>query len=97
MLCRGLTDLGIPFAEPQGAFYVYANVAQTGVEATEFCERLLAEGRVMIFPGRIYGDYTDDYARMSLTQPVPRIHEALGRMAEVVSAIREESRARLGA
>lgn len=90
VLCHGLTELGIPFAEPQGAFYVYARVAETGVEATEFCQRLLAEGQVMIFPGKVYGDYTDDYARMSLTQPVPRIHEALERMAGVVETIRKE-------
>ena len=89
-LCDGLTEMGIPFAEPQGAFYVYAKVAEIGVPATEFCERLLADGRVMIFPGKIYGDYTDDYARMSLTQSVPRIHEALARMAEVVATIRGE-------
>lgn len=90
MLCAGLDELGIPYAEPEGAFYVYARVAETGVGATEFCERLLAEGRVMIFPGKIYGDYTDDFARMSLTQPVPRIEEALGRMAGVVESIRAE-------
>ena len=90
VLCAGLDELGIPYAEPEGAFYVYARVAETGVGATEFCERLLAEGRVMIFPGKIYGDYTDDFARMSLTQPVPRIEEALGRMAGVVESIRAE-------
>ena len=90
-LCAGLDALGIPYAEPQGAFYVYARVAETGVEATEFCERLLRDGQVMIFPGKIYGDYTDDFARLSLTQPVPRIHEALERMAGVVEAIRAES------
>ena len=89
-LCAGLDELGIPYAEPQGAFYVYAKVAETGVEAAEFCERLLAEGRVMIFPGTVYGDYTDDYARLSLTQPVPRIQEALERMAGVVESIRAE-------
>ncbi len=90
VLCDGLDELGIPYAKPQGAFYVYARVAETGVGATEFCERLLAEGRVMIFPGRIYGDYTDDYARMSLTQTIPRIEEALERMAGVVDAVRSE-------
>jgi aspartate/methionine/tyrosine aminotransferase len=90
VLCSGLRELGIPYAEPEGAFYVYARVAETGLTATEFCERLLAEGRVMIFPGKIYGDYTDDFARFSLTQPVPRIREALGRMAGVVESIRTE-------
>jgi aspartate/methionine/tyrosine aminotransferase len=91
VLCAGLDELGIPHAEPQGAFYVYARVAATGVSATEFCERVLSEGRVMIFPGRMYGDYTDDYARISLTQSVPRIREALARMAKVVEAIRAEN------
>ncbi len=87
-LCAGLEEMGIPYAEPQGAFYVYAKVSETGVPATEFCERLLAEGRVMIFPGKMYGDYTDDWARISLTQSVPRIQEALGRMAGVVERLR---------
>ena len=91
VLCEGLTSLGIPFAEPQGAFYVYAKVSESGVEATEFCERLLREGQVMIFPGRVYGDYTDDYARFSLTQSVPRIREAVDRMAGVVESIRKEA------
>lgn len=90
VLCAGLDALGIPYAEPEGAFYVYARVADTGVPATDFCERLLADGRVMIFPGKVYGDYTDDFARMSLTQPVPRIEEALERIAAVVEAIRAE-------
>lgn len=90
VLCDGLQDMGISFAQPQGAFYVYAKVAETGMEATEFCYRLLREGQVMIFPGKMYGDYTDDWARMSLTQSVPKIREALERMATVVAAIREE-------
>ena len=85
-----LTAMGIPFAEPQGAFYVYADVSSTGLEATEFCERLLREGQVMIIPGKVYGDYTDDYARISLTQSVSRIREALDRMASVVRAVRGE-------
>ena len=76
----------------EGGFAAVADrLGFTGADATEFCERLLREGRVMIFPGKIYGDYTDDYARLSLTQSVPRITEALHRMADVVGALRRES------
>jgi aminotransferase len=89
-MCEGLNEIGIPYAEPQGAFYVYANVAAVGVPASQFCERLLSEGRVMIYPGTIYGDYTDDFVRMSLTQSVPKIREAMARMGRVVDAIRAE-------
>lgn len=88
-LMAGLDAMGIPYAEPQGAFYVYANVASTGIGGTAFCERLLREGRVMIYPGSIYGDYTDDFVRMSLT--THRIPEAMARMKAVVDAIRKEA------
>ena len=88
----GLNAMGLRYAEPQGAFYVYAEVASLGVTASEFCERLLSEGRVMMYPGSIYGDHTDDWVRMSMTQPVPRIHEAMTRMSGVVDAIRAGAR-----
>ncbi len=91
-LIKGFQEMGIPYAEPQGAFYVYADVSVTGLPASLFCERLLSEGRVMIYPGRIYGDHTDDYARVSLTQSVPRIREAIERMKSVVHTIRQEQK-----
>ena len=93
-ILQGLEAMGLRYAEPQGAFYVYAEVASLGITASEFCERLLADGRVMMYPGSIYGDHTDDWVRMSMTQPVPRIQEAMNRMRDVVAAIRgERSRA----
>ncbi|SFZ82556.1 aminotransferase [Devosia enhydra] len=92
-MCEGLDAIGIPYAEPQGAFYVYANVAATGLPASEFCQKLLAEGRVLVYPGTIYGDYTDDFVRMSLTQPVARIREAMSRIQTVVNTIRAERKA----
>ena len=93
-ICEGLDAMGMGYAEPQGAFYVYANVASLGlgITAGPFCERLLAEGRVMMYPGTIYGDHTDDFVRMSMTQPVDRIRLAMTRMAEVVESFRAEAR-----
>ncbi|MEM7444677.1 MAG: aminotransferase class I/II-fold pyridoxal phosphate-dependent enzyme, partial [Pseudomonadota bacterium] len=91
-ILAGLDSIGMSYAEPQGGFYVYADVASLGlgIGAGAFCERLLADGRVMMYPGTIYGDHTDDFVRMSMTQPVPRITEAMGRMAGVVDRIRAE-------
>ena len=88
-LCQGLAAMGIPYADPQGAFFVYANVSGVGMGATEFCEKLLRDGKVLVFPGVVYGDYTDDFVRLSLTQPVDKIREACARMASVVASIRE--------
>jgi aspartate/methionine/tyrosine aminotransferase len=43
---------------------------------------------VLVFPGVVYGDYTDDFVRLSLTQPVAKIREACARMAGVVASVR---------
>jgi aspartate/methionine/tyrosine aminotransferase len=95
-LCEGLASMGIPYADPQGAFFVYANVSSVGMGATAFCERLLRDGSVLVFPGVVYGDYTDDFVRLSLTQPVERIHEACARMAGVVASLGSGPRSNAG-
>lgn len=91
-ICEGLDAVGMRYAEPQGGFYVYADVASLGlgITAGTFCERLLADGKVMMYPGTIYGDHTDDFVRMSMTQPADRIRVAMTRIGEVVAAIRAE-------
>jgi aspartate/methionine/tyrosine aminotransferase len=90
VMMAALDRMGLSYAKPNGAFYVYANVSSTGLSASEFCKRLLKEGRVMMFPGSLFGDHCDDYVRISLLQPVPRVEEAARRMAAVVDAIRAE-------
>jgi aminotransferase len=45
-----------------------------------------------MYPGKIYGDHTDDFVRMSMTQPVERIRLAMERMADVVESFRAQSR-----
>jgi aspartate/methionine/tyrosine aminotransferase len=89
-MMAALDGMGIRYTKSNGAFYVYAEVASLGLPASEFCLRLLKEGRVMIFPGSNFGDHTDDYVRISLLQPVPKLEEATRRMAAVVAAIRAE-------
>ncbi|MGY2894876.1 pyridoxal phosphate-dependent aminotransferase [Deinococcus sp. UYEF24] len=80
IMTDALGEMGLRYARPQGAFYVYAEVTSTGLQATEFCERLLQEARVMIFPGSLFGDHTDDFVRISLLQPEPRLKEAVDRI-----------------
>lgn len=94
-ICAGLDGIGMAYAEPQGAFYVYGDVSSLGlgITAGAFCERLLAEGQVMMYPGTIYGDHTDDFVRMSMTQPVDRIKVAMERLAGVVGSFRADSSA----
>lgn len=83
-LMRTLKDLGLSYGFPGGAFYMYTNISSTGLKAPAFCETLLKEGRVLLFPGSLFGDDNDIYVRMSYLQPLPRIEEAIERMAQVI-------------
>ncbi len=84
-LMPALTSLGFTYGHPGGAFYVYTNVSSAGIPAPVFCERLLRESGVMVFPGTMFGDGSMDYIRISYLQPLPRIKEAMDRVAGFVA------------
>ena len=83
-----LTELGMTYGHPGGAFYIYTNVSSTGLPSPRFCEELLRQARVMIFPGSMFGDDSDKYVRISYLQPLARIEEAVARMRGFIRASR---------
>jgi len=87
ILCNGLSELSIPFSEPQGGYYVYADVSSTGLSASDFCLKLLEHGQVIVYPGTLYGDHCDRFVRFSLTQPSDKISDAVNRIKKVVSSL----------
>ena len=51
---------------PDGAFYVYINIAKTGLTAIEFCDQLLEQQGVAMTPGNDFGEHNaDHYVRLS--------------------------------
>lgn len=79
-LLPALDDMGLTYGNPGGAFYVYINVSSTGMSTPDFCERLLRETGVMLFPGTMFGDHDPSYIRLSFLQPLPVLKEAVKRM-----------------
>lgn len=87
-LMPALTAAGFTYGHPGGAFYIYTNISSTGMAAPEFCERLLRETGVMLFPGTMFGDDSTDYIRISYLQPLPMIQEAMARIAAFAARVR---------
>ncbi len=79
-LMEALTNLGFTYGHPGGAFYLYTNVSASGMPASLFCEELLRETGVMVFPGMLFGDEDDRYIRISFLQPLERLREAVARI-----------------
>ncbi len=86
-MMQALDGMGLSYGHPGGAFYIYANVSSTGMGSPDFCRRLLREGRVMIFPGTLFGDEREDHIRIGYLQPLDRIREATERMAAVIRGV----------
>ena len=86
-LIAGLNQLGLTRLAPaDGAFYVYADVADFTSDSLRFCERLLADTGLAIAPGvdfdTIRGNST---VRMSFAGPAADIDEALRRLGPWLS------------
>ena len=76
VLVNGLRKLGFDVKMPKATFYVWFDCKEPSFE---FTKKMIDLG-IVVTPGVGFGDSADGYVRMAVTQPVPRIEEALDRM-----------------
>ena len=62
-VCRRLTEMGLSFPKPEGAFYVFPEVSKFGMTSEEFCTRMIREAGVAAVPGSCFG--TEGHIRIS--------------------------------
>lgn len=74
---------GFRCAPPQGAFYAWVNVADTGIAAEEICRIMLEEAGVAAIPGAAFGDSGKNFVRFSFASSVATLHEAVERIRRV--------------
>jgi len=82
-----LNEMGLPCAQPRGAFYAFPSIADTGLGSEQFAERLLREARVAVVPGNAFGECGEGYVRCSYATSMPLLEEALARLASFVQRV----------
>jgi aspartate/methionine/tyrosine aminotransferase len=70
---------------PAGAFYVFPNVAGTGMNGSELADKLLYDGGVCVLSGTAFGKVGVDHIRISYANSRENLSRALERVAEVAS------------
>ena len=82
-LLPALRELGFGIAvEPQGAFYLYADISAFGGDAYAFCQHMLETEFVAITPGLDFGRFkAGHHVRFAYTQDLPRLEQAVKRIA----------------
>lgn len=81
LMVEGFRAMGLAVAEPEGAFYVFPSVKETGLTSMEFCERLLKEQKVAVIPGNAFGECGEGYIRCSYAYSKDVIKECLEKIS----------------
>jgi aspartate aminotransferase len=71
---------------PMGAFYVFVDIAQTGLTSLEFSEKLLESQQVAVIPGVAFG--ADQCIRLSYATDMDTINAGLERLENFVTALK---------
>jgi len=77
---------GFRCARPEGAFYAWVNINDTGNSAEEICRIMLDEAGVAAIPGAAFGASGKDFVRFSFASSTATLQEAVERILKVSSA-----------
>lgn len=82
-LLPALRELGFGIAvEPEGAFYLYADISTFGGDAFSFCQHMLETQFVAITPGLDFGRHqAGQHVRFAYTQDIAQLQRAVERIA----------------
>ena len=84
-LCDSLNKIdGLTCIRPQGAFYLFVDIADLGIDCLEFAYGLLSAEHVAVVPGTTYGKSYSNYVRLAYTLDIERLKVAVERISRYV-------------
>ncbi len=81
ILVDGLNSIGFECKKPDGAFYLFLDVADYG-GGDDVAERLLKEAYIAVTPGSAFGPGSSSFIRISYAVSRARIYDALTRIRD---------------
>jgi len=79
-----LNEIGLPCHKPEGAFYAFPSIKETGMSSMEFSNGLLKAEKVAVVPGTAFGTLGEGYVRISYASHMDKLKEALFRIERFV-------------
>lgn len=88
VIVDGLNSIkGMSCSRPEGAFYVFPNIKNTGMKSRELADYLLNEAGVAVLSGASFGSCGEGYLRMSYANSIDKIEAALERIQKALQHI----------
>ena len=89
LIVDGLNRIGLECLMPKGAFYAFPSIRSTGLDSTEFAERLLKAERVAVVPGVAFGASGEGFVRCCYATAASELIEALDRMGRFMESLKQ--------
>ena len=88
VVVEGLRSIpGVTCPMPEGAFYAFPRIAETGLTSSEFETKALQEAGVAVLSGSAFGGYGDGYVRLSYANSIENIQKAIERLRDMVESL----------
>ena len=88
LITDGLRQIpGIHCPEPEGAFYVFPSIRETGLSSAEFEARAMNEAGVALLSGAAFGAFGEGYVRLSYANSQENIQKALESLDKFVRSL----------
>ena len=82
VMVAGLNKIkGFSCRSPQGAFYVFPNITETGWPSKKLADALLDDAGVAALSGTAFGNFGEGYLRFSVANSIENIEKALDRVS----------------
>ena len=89
VIVRGINAIpGLSARTPEGAFYLFVNIQETGLTSEAFAMRLLEEGRVALSPGSAFGPSGEGFVRISYASDEAVLRKGVARIAAFMARLR---------
>ena len=78
---QGLDRINIPYGIPQGGQFIFADISRLEMGSLAFCEWILENTQVLLYPGATYGADFDNSLRITFLQNESKLAEAMSRIS----------------
>jgi len=80
-IVKSFNEVGLPCHMPNGAFYAFPSIRETGLTSREFAVQLLEQQRVAVVPGDAFGPGGEGHVRASYCGSMTDMEKAAERIA----------------
>ena len=88
LIADGLRSIpGVNCPEPEGAFYAFPSIKETGLTSSEFEDRAMNEAGVALLSGSAFGEYGEGYVRLSYANSQENIQKAISQLDKMVRGL----------